>query len=57
MYSKAHKTLKEDDFQTQFMILRSSMIMEHSNCAVYTDTHLLKKDIQATNVVFLILFL
>ena len=45
MYSKAHKTLKEDDFQTQFMILRSSMIMEHSNCAVYTDTHLLKKDI------------
>ena len=57
IYSKTHKTLEEDNFQAQFMILKSLIIMKHSNCAVYTDTHLLKNDIQATNVVFLILFL
>ena len=52
IYSKTHKTLKEDDFQAQFMILKSLIIMKHSNCAVQTDIHLLKKDIQATKCRF-----
>ena len=51
IYSQTHKTVEDDDCKTQFMILKSSIIMKHiSNCAVYTDTNLLKCRIPISNV-------